>query len=44
MLIALRMLKVDSELLRFLLTGGTDVGGKILDMPKKPWVTPKMWA
>lgn len=43
-LIALRMLRVDEELLRFLLTGGTDVGGRILDMPKVPWLTQKMWA
>lgn len=43
-IIALKMLKVDEELLRFLLTGGTDVGGKLLDKPQLPWLTPKMWA
>ena len=43
-LITVRMLKVDQELLRFLLTGGTEVGGKLLDMPKLPWLTAKMWA
>lgn len=43
-LITLRMLKVNDEKLRFLLTGGTDVGGRLLDMPKLPWLTQKMWA
>lgn len=31
-------------MLRFLLTGGTDLNKKTLDMPKKDWVTQKMWA